>query len=131
MTTLPTTKRTTTRSTTTTTTRSWLSSLSSTQWFNQPTDQNPIGWSSWGQWSDCRLIDPRKCSGTRIRTRKCSGRCSTGSTRDHGICQVTDTNVCVREDPCYQAQSDPYFCYYNRFSPCCRRPSYFYYNYGK
>ena len=117
MTTLPTTKRTTTRSTTTTTTRSWLSSLrlvtfgvrtslgigqdhnllkvhfSSTQWFNQPTDQNPIGWSSWGQWSECRLNDPRKCSGTRIRSRKCSGRCSTGGSRDHGHCQAIGIKI--------------------------------------
>ena len=50
--------------------------------------------------------------------------------------KVTDTNVCVREDPCYQAQNDPYFCYYNPYNACCGwnirpRMSYSYYNYGK
>ena len=75
---VPITMRTKTRSTTPRTTKSW---------------SNPIGWSSWGQWSECRLIDTRKCSGTRIRTRKCSGRCSTGSTRDHGICQAKGIKI--------------------------------------
>ena len=49
--------------------------------------------------------------------------------------KVTDTNICVREDPCSQAQSDPYFCYYNRFDSCCARPRSAprpaYYNYGR
>ena len=57
---------------------------------NRPTAQNAIGWSSWGQWSACRVTDTRKCIGTRIRSRTCLGRCSRGSARDNGICQARD-----------------------------------------